>query len=206
MHGLNHVILSSTTSPSLLSTSPTLDCLLGSSKKAIPRLHIPTTAQLSSKISSNISSQLSAHLSASTMAATKAKLQEMLNRRSASINDFHAPSSPSKKARFHRGVHSEPQRGSFSRVNDVTPDAGCVLPEKTLIASPVCSDRQTPPAHQVNDFFTVESHILGAGQFGTVRLCVCRRTRTRFACKSIPKARLTEPSAREDVQREVLIM
>ncbi|XP_073274126.1 calcium-dependent protein kinase 20-like [Primulina huaijiensis] len=47
---------------------------------------------------------------------------------------------------------------------------------------------------------------LGQGQFGTTYLCVEKGTNKEFACKSIPKRKLTTEEDVEDVRREIQIM
>ncbi|KAE9590124.1 putative protein kinase CAMK-CDPK family [Lupinus albus] len=47
---------------------------------------------------------------------------------------------------------------------------------------------------------------LGQGQFGTTYLCVEKGTNKEFACKSIPKRKLTTQEDVEDVRREIQIM
>ncbi|CAI5512368.1 unnamed protein product [Closterium sp. Naga37s-1] len=62
------------------------------------------------------------------------------------------------------------------------------------------------PTGRLEDYFTLESAVLGSGQFGTVRRCVEKATGTPFACKTILKSRLTSESERHDVRREVVLM
>ncbi|CAI5988136.1 unnamed protein product [Closterium sp. NIES-64] len=62
------------------------------------------------------------------------------------------------------------------------------------------------PTGRLEDYFVLESAVLGSGQFGTVRRCVEKATGARFACKSILKSRLTSESERHDVRREVVLM
>ncbi|GJP30285.1 hypothetical protein CLOM_g448 [Closterium sp. NIES-68] len=62
------------------------------------------------------------------------------------------------------------------------------------------------PTGRVEDYFALESAVLGSGQFGTVRRCVEKATGTRFACKTILKSRLTTESESHDVRREVVLM
>ncbi|CAI5458242.1 unnamed protein product [Closterium sp. Yama58-4] len=62
------------------------------------------------------------------------------------------------------------------------------------------------PTGRLEDYFTLESAVLGSGQFGTVRRCVEKATGTHFACKTILKSRLTSELERHDVRREVVLM
>ncbi|CAI5940592.1 unnamed protein product [Closterium sp. NIES-65] len=59
---------------------------------------------------------------------------------------------------------------------------------------------------KLENYFTVESATLGAGQFGVVRRCVENATNQAFACKTIIKDRLLTSPARDEVRREVAAM
>ncbi|CAI5484068.1 unnamed protein product [Closterium sp. Yama58-4] len=85
-------------------------------------------------------------------------------------------------------------------------------PKQTRIAQ---LDYSTPSAScpifnfhtgKLEDYFTVESATLGAGQFGVVRRCVDNATNQAFACKTINKDRLLTSAARDEVRREVEAM
>ena len=69
-------------------------------------------------------------------------------------------------------------------------------PKVTWIRKP------TVDVRSLYDFGTV----LGKGQFGTTRLVVEKKTKQQYACKSIPKWKMTTPEDVEDVKREVEIM
>ncbi|GJP86473.1 hypothetical protein CLOP_g16498 [Closterium sp. NIES-67] len=62
------------------------------------------------------------------------------------------------------------------------------------------------PTGKLEEFFTVESAMLGAGHIGVVRRCIENATKQAFACKSIDKNRLTTSAARDEVRREVAAM
>ncbi|CAI5474949.1 unnamed protein product [Closterium sp. Yama58-4] len=59
---------------------------------------------------------------------------------------------------------------------------------------------------RLESFFSLDSHVLGSGQFGTVRRCTERLTGASFACKTISKDRLRSEAEREEVRREVALM
>ncbi|CAI5485025.1 unnamed protein product [Closterium sp. Yama58-4] len=56
------------------------------------------------------------------------------------------------------------------------------------------------------DSYWLDRSELGRGRFGIIRLCLCRRTGGRFACKTISKELLTCQQDVEDVRREVAVM
>lgn len=61
------------------------------------------------------------------------------------------------------------------------------------------------PMSDVNTYYVLEKE-LGKGQFGTTYLCTEKATGLKFACKSIPKRKLTRKTDIDDVKREILIM
>ncbi|CAI5511619.1 unnamed protein product [Closterium sp. Naga37s-1] len=73
--------------------------------------------------------------------------------------------------------------------------------------SPSSHDQVLPfQTARLESFFSLDAHVLGSGQFGTVRRCTERLTGARFACKTITKDRLTSEAEREEVRREVALM
>ncbi|CAI7742365.1 unnamed protein product [Closterium sp. NIES-53] len=73
--------------------------------------------------------------------------------------------------------------------------------------SPSSHDQVLPfQTARLESFFSLDAHVLGSGQFGTVRRCTERLTGARFACKTITKDRLRSEAEREEVRREVALM
>ncbi|XP_014505080.1 calcium-dependent protein kinase 29 isoform X1 [Vigna radiata var. radiata] len=61
------------------------------------------------------------------------------------------------------------------------------------------------PYFDISALYALERE-LGRGQFGITRLCTEKTTGRKYACKSIPKRRLTKKKQIEDVKREILIL
>ncbi|KAK7321816.1 hypothetical protein VNO77_32789 [Canavalia gladiata] len=61
------------------------------------------------------------------------------------------------------------------------------------------------PYIDITSLYTL-GKILGKGQFGVTRLCTEKRTGREYACKSIPKRKLTRRNEIEDVRREIMIL
>ncbi|XP_027940259.1 calcium-dependent protein kinase 29-like isoform X1 [Vigna unguiculata] len=61
------------------------------------------------------------------------------------------------------------------------------------------------PYFDMKTLYAVERE-LGRGQFGITRLCTEKTTGRKYACKSIPKRRLTKKKQIDDVKREILIL
>ncbi|CAI5475339.1 unnamed protein product [Closterium sp. Yama58-4] len=81
----------------------------------------------------------------------------------------------------------------------------CSSPTSPL--SPSSHDQVLPfQTALLESFFSLDSHVLGSGQFGTVRRCTERLTGARFACKTISKDRLRSEAQQEEVRREVALM
>ncbi|GJP30834.1 hypothetical protein CLOM_g7164 [Closterium sp. NIES-68] len=77
-------------------------------------------------------------------------------------------------------------------------------------ASNTCSAAPTQvlpvPTGRLEDYFVLDSHVLGSGQFGTVRRCTERATGSRFACKTLLKDRLSTEAERDEIRREIELM
>ncbi|XP_020237357.1 calcium-dependent protein kinase 29 isoform X3 [Cajanus cajan] len=61
------------------------------------------------------------------------------------------------------------------------------------------------PYFDVKALYTLEKE-LGRGQFGITSLCTEKTTGRKYACKSIPKRKLTRKKQIDDVKREILIL
>lgn len=61
------------------------------------------------------------------------------------------------------------------------------------------------PYIDMNSLYTFGKE-LGRGQFGVTYLCVEKSTGRKFACKSIPKRKLTRKKEIQDVKREIMIL
>ncbi|CAI7772385.1 unnamed protein product [Closterium sp. NIES-53] len=115
-------------------------------------------------------------------------------------------SSESHAAKFARtGACASSQHSSFSpRPSFSQSSPNSSFPSAS--PSPRATEIFGTPTGRLEDYFALESAVLGSGQFGSVRRCVEKATGTRFACKSILKSRLTSESERHDVRREVVLM
>ncbi|GJP41484.1 hypothetical protein CLOM_g1157 [Closterium sp. NIES-68] len=84
------------------------------------------------------------------------------------------------------------------------------LPRSSHLSSTMPTVTSIPvfdfPTGSIADHFTVDSELLGSGEFGVVRRCIDNATGETFACKTIQKSRLVAESDREEVRREVAAM
>ncbi|CAI7759160.1 unnamed protein product [Closterium sp. NIES-54] len=62
------------------------------------------------------------------------------------------------------------------------------------------------PTGRLEDYFVLDSHVLGSGQFGTVRRCTERATGSRFACKTLLKDGLKTEAERDEIRKEINLM
>ncbi|CAI5974519.1 unnamed protein product [Closterium sp. NIES-64] len=62
------------------------------------------------------------------------------------------------------------------------------------------------PTGRLEDYFVLDSHVLGSGQFGTVRRCTERASGSRFACKTLLKEGLKTEAERDEIRKEINLM
>ncbi|GJP30851.1 hypothetical protein CLOM_g7181 [Closterium sp. NIES-68] len=101
------------------------------------------------------------------------------------------PADSSEPTREVRHSSATAETSSLEEINPIYPTVPPVFPE--LVG-------------RLEETFDLDCDILGVGQFGTVRRCVCRATGQAFACKTIPTSRLVDQFVREEVKMEVLLL
>ncbi|GJP36822.1 hypothetical protein CLOM_g21295 [Closterium sp. NIES-68] len=128
-----------------------------------------------------------------------------------------APSGHSSARHTRKSQTLKSQRNPQQQAGDASsqPDSQprWVNQAQDLCSSPMSpvsptSQNQILPFHtaRLDDFFSLDSRVLGSGQFGTVRRCTEMLSGGRFACKTISKDRLRTEAEREEVRREVALM
>ncbi|KAG4964132.1 hypothetical protein AAZX31_14G206600 [Glycine max] len=94
----------------------------------------------------------------------------------------------------------QPQPGYPNRTPKSDPS-----PSSSSFGDQVAARILDKPYFDIKSLYNLERE-LGRGQFGITRLCTEKTTGRKYACKSIPKRKLSKKKHTDDVKREVLIL